>query len=423
MPVSWPLWPYPAILVLWLLGMNYLIWPLIGVVVLLALAQRRSVVIPRRFGLWMLFLAWVVLSATQLSGIDRAMSLTYRLSMYGSATALFLYLCNTKRIDLPTRAIVNLVAVAWSMLIVGGVLGMIAPSIQLQSPVEMVLPRGLTQIPLVEDMVTPSFAKEKAFVGLGIHRTQAPFPYPNAWGSNFVLLLPFAIWSFARFARRGWRLVLGGLLVFSIVPLFFSLNRGAWLALALGVVYAGARLLFAMDVRTIRWMALGITVLVFVVALTPLRGVLLGRIDHGYSDEGRVGRNLVALDLVLQRPFLGYGAPQSSDDNPANASVGTHGQLWLLLVSQGFPGLALYLSWFCYLAVRSGRRLRSARDIRFWPHLVIVLALFMLPYYELLPLQIHTMMIAAALICRDGLPDLQPRRRGFHPVVMEGSPA
>jgi hypothetical protein len=273
---------------------------------------------------------------------------------------------------------------------------------------EIVLPNALVQLPLVRDMVSPSFAKEAAFVGLGIHRTQAPFPYPNAWGSNFVLLTPFALWSFLVTCRRRWRPALGFLLIFSIVPFFFSLDRGAWLALALGLLYGGLRLALAFDVRTIKWFALGAVVLALLLVFTPLKDVLVTRVDKNYSDQGRIGRNLVAIELAQQSPLLGYGAPQSAEDNPANAAVGTHGQLWLVMVSNGIPALLCYMGWLFYLLVRSGRRLKTARDIRFWPHLTILMAIIMSPYYELLPLQIHTMMVAAAIILRDGLPVRRP---------------
>ncbi|MEO8477316.1 MAG: O-antigen ligase family protein, partial [Actinomycetota bacterium] len=201
---------------------------------------------------------------------------------------------------------------------------------------------------------------------------------------------------------------LGALLVFSIVPFFFSLDRGAWLALSVGLLYGGLRLALALDMRTIKWFGLGAVVLALLLAFTPLKNVLVTRVDKNYSDKGRIGRNLVALELAQQSPLLGYGAPQTAEDNPANAAVGTHGQLWLVMISNGIPALVMYMGWLVYLAARSGGRLRTARDIRFWPHLTILMAIFMSPYYELLPLQIHTIMVAAAIIARDGLPSVRP---------------
>ena len=408
LPVSWPLAPFPGILLLWLMGLNYLIWPFIGVALLVGLFVRGDVRVPPRFGLWMVFLGLVLISATQLTATDRAMSYGYRFSMYFSATMLLLYVYNMPRSRLPLRTIVNFLAIGWCMIVLGGLLGLVAPKVELTSPMEVILPKALVELPLVRDMISPAFAKENAFVGLGIHRTQAPFPYPNAWGSNFVLLTPFALWSFLVTCRRRWRPVLGGLLLFSIIPFFFSLDRGAWLALALGLLYGGFRLALAFDVRTIKWFALGAVVLALLLVFTPLKDVLITRVDRNYSDQGRIGRNLVAIELAQQSPLLGYGAPQATEDNPANAAVGTHGQLWLILVSNGIPALLMYMGWLFYLLVRSGRGLHTARDVRFWPHLTMLMAIIMSPYYELMPLQIHTIMVAAAIILRDGVPPVRP---------------
>ncbi len=421
LPVWWPIAPFPGMLFLWLMGLNYLIWPLIGLCLLIGLFVRGDIRVPPRFGLWMVFLAFVLISATRLTAPDRAMSYGYRFSMYFSATMLLLYLYNTPRSVLPLRTIVNFVALGWCMVVMGGLLGLIAPKVELVSPMELLLPTAIVEIPLVRDMVSPAFAKEAAFVGLGIHRTQAPFPYPNAWGSNFVLLTPFALWSFLVTCRRSWRPVLGALMVFSIVPFFFSLDRGAWLALAVGLLYGGLRLALALDIRTIKWFGLGAVVLALLLVFTPLKNVLITRVDKNYSDKGRIGRNLVALELAQQSPLLGYGAPQAAEDNPANAAVGTHGQLWLVMISNGIPALLMYMGWLMYLAARSGGRLRTARDIRFWPHLTILMAIFMSPYYELLPLQIHTIMVAAAIIARDGLPSVRPGWLASTPEF--GSPA
>jgi O-antigen ligase/polysaccharide polymerase Wzy-like membrane protein len=381
--------------------MTYLIWPIIGLLLLVVLLRRRSIEVPSGFGVWLLFLAWMLVSATQLDAPDRVMAWAYRGTMYLSATALFLYLYNEPRRSLPARTIVTAIAIGWGMVVVAGLVGDLLPGVTLKSPLQLILPGGIRSIPLVRDMITPAFSKQNAFGGLGIHRTQAPFPYPNAWGSNFVLLTPFAIWvySHATGRRKTWW---GILIVASAAPFVLSLDRGAWLALGIGLVYGALRLAQANDGRVVRWGVPAIVLIVLALLFTPLGSVVSGRIQRNYSDQGRIGRNLVAIDLVAQRPLLGYGSPQQADDNPANASVGTHGQLWLVLVSQGIPGALLFLGWVVLVLVRSGRRLRSASDPRFWPHLMFAMAVVMLPYYELLPLQSFTLMAGAALVFRDG---------------------
>ncbi len=389
--------------------MTYLVWPIVGILLLVVLFRRRTVNVPPGFGVWMLFLAWMLLSVTQINASDRMMAWAYRGTMYLSATALFLYLYNEPRRSLATKTIFGVIAAGWAMIAVGGLVGDLLPGLTLKSPLQLLLPSGLKSIPLVSDMITPAFSKQNAFGGLGIHRTQAPFPYPNAWGSNFALLTPFALYCYARATGRR-KTMWGVLLVASVAPFVLSLDRGAWLALALGLAYAGLRLTQANDGRVVRWGVPVVVALLLAVVFTPLGGVVVGRIQRNYSDQGRIGRNLIAIDLVGNQPVLGYGAPQAADDNPANASVGTHGQLWLVLVSQGIPGALLFLGWMGLILVRSGRRLRSANDVRFWPHLTAAMAIVMLPYYELLPLQLFTLMATAAIVFRDGVEDRLPPR-------------
>jgi capsular polysaccharide biosynthesis protein len=385
--------------------MSYLIWPLISIALLISLSQRGRILVPPRFGIWMLFLAWLVVSAVQLDAPDRMMAWMYRGSMYLSATLLLLYVYNSSRRDIPTMAIVKFLAIAWAMIVLGGILSNVLPGgVELRSPVQLVIPEAIAQVELVQDMVTPEFSKDNAFPGIGIHRTQAPFPYPNAWGSNFVLLTPFALWLFLQSSNSRWKFALGGLLVISLLPFVSTLDRGAWFALAVGFAYGGIRLAAVRDTRVIKWGVIGLVALGAVMVLTPLRGIVQERLERNYSDRGRIGRNVIALDLASEKPLYGYGAPQASEDNPANAAVGTHGQLWLVLVSGGIVGAVLFFGWLGFLTVWSGRRLRSASDPRFWPHIVFVMALIMSAYYELLPLQLHTIMVAAAIALRDGQP-------------------
>lgn len=67
-----------------------------------------------------------------------------------------------------------------------------------------------------------------------VPRPTTGFPYPNQWGSAFVLLLPFVaiVYGLAsHFAVRAGMAVLLGL---SSVPPVFSLSRVAWLSLGSG---------------------------------------------------------------------------------------------------------------------------------------------------------------------------------------------
>ena len=89
------------------------------------------------------------------------------------------------------------------------------------------------------------------------------------------------------------------------------------------------------------------------------------------------------------------------------ASVGTHGQLWTILVSQGIPGLLLFLAWFTYSLVQTGRRLPRGWGgdmyCRFWANVAIFAALSEVVYYEWLPWGLFVVMAAVAVGWRETL--------------------
>ena len=84
-----PLW--------WALGLSHFIWPVIAAGLLLSLLLRaESLRLPRGFGIWLLFLAWMVASATQIDTVGRFAGFLLRLSIYVAATIVFLYLYNRR---------------------------------------------------------------------------------------------------------------------------------------------------------------------------------------------------------------------------------------------------------------------------------------------------------------------------------------
>src|SRR5215210_7659332 len=91
-----PLW--------WALGVTAFIWPVLVFPLFIALTMRHRLEFPKGFGLWILFLGWVMLSMTQLHEGDRWAAALYRASIYVSATVLFLYIFTSSEKILPTTA-------------------------------------------------------------------------------------------------------------------------------------------------------------------------------------------------------------------------------------------------------------------------------------------------------------------------------
>ncbi len=381
----------------WALGLSAFIWPILAVPMALALTRQRPIRVPRGFGVWVLFLLWMLGSATRLNDPTRSLPFAYRAATYGAATIIFLYVYNTSENLLSDRRIVLSLVVFWMVVTAGGFLGVVAPHFEFTSPMEKVLPGRLASNDFVHELIHPASAQISTFLGYAEARPKAPFEYTNDWGAVFALTTPFVIIGWSMLRSTTWRWLTRIFLVAAVVPVVGSLNRGLWLSLTLGLLYAGARLAARGRVRPLFGLVIGLTLVGSILLFTPLRGVIEARFAHPHSNQGRETLYLEAARSVLSSPLLGFGSPQPSVINPNLPSVGTQGQLWLVLYSHGIIGLAFYLGWYlvCFWQSRRGDPL-----IAFWCNVVIFIAIVQLPYYGQLPAQIQVTMTAAALSLR-----------------------
>lgn len=414
-PAGWPLLLlFSAYPLWWLLGFGAFVWPLIAVPIAVSVLGRRPLVLPAGAGIWLLFLAWVVLSATQLDTGSRGVMFAFRLSLYLSATVVLVYVYGARRDHRFDDFAGRVLAGFWIAVVAAGFAGLLVPHLSYKSPAEFVMPRSLLSNTFVYELVHPQFAQTMDFLGYPVPRPSALFTYTNEWGSAFALLTPLAIWALPWLRSRigaGARLIVAA----SLVPVLVSLNRGLWLTLSLGLLYAMVRLAGSSARRMAGRVALVVAVAVPVVALTPLRGLVVDRIETGHSDNTRAGLYDEALSRTLESPLLGYGGPRPSEVKETAPDVGTQGHLWMVLFSHGFPGAALFVGFFAYAFVRTWRP-RSA--LGFWCHVTLLIGLLQMPVYGLLPVQIHVLMVAAALAlrARDGDPSPPERLPRTQPM-------
>ncbi len=399
LPVWWPIAAltvgYP---VWWALGLSAVAYPLVALLLIPSLLHADRIRVPRGFALWMAFLAWVLLSTTQLGSLSRFPSFAYRASVYFAATVLFLWVYNIDRRRLSTERVISLLVGLWSIVAVGGLIGAVLPRLQFSSALEMVLPQRAFSNPLVYQLVHPEFAQVSRLLGRELGRPTALFPYTNGWGSTFGILFPVVIaWLLHGRSTRGARMGVMILLALSVVSVVSSLNRGLWLSLIVGVAYVIIRLVTSLRLRTVVLSLIPLVGFLAILALTPLGDVVGDRSENGHSDEARSSLYEQSIDRGLERPFLGWGSPQERTDKDSGPSVGTHGQVWLILVSQGLVGLLLYLSWWANVIARSWRQ-RTTWGL--WLHAAVVVVVLQSIFYEHTPIQLPLAMIIAALLLR-----------------------
>lgn len=402
LPITWPLtalfvW-YP---VWWALGVSAFTWIFVAIPVLASLIWRRQGRVPVAFTLWLAFTSWVLLSGIQLESGTKIATFSYRFALYAVAGVLFVYTYNLPRSSSLDIKILRILTVFWMIVVVGGYAGILVGSHTFTPPFERVLPHGLRSQPFVLELVQPVFAEVRTFLGFPIARPAAPFAYSNYWGGNVAVLTPVAIASAITAGRGAWRKLIVVMLIASIVPMVFSLNRGMFLSLGFGIFYIAVRL--AMRGRVAALVSLlGVVALVAVVLVTTPLGHLIAESfssTHGHSDTTRVSASQLALAGARQSPLIGYGEPTQvvGSSQGRQPPIGTQGQLWMVLYSNGIPAAIFFIGFFAAVLWQT-RRARGMAGL--WLHTVPLVALPQIVVYGWLPVELQVVMVASALAYR-----------------------
>ncbi|GGK14555.1 hypothetical protein GCM10010124_03870 [Pilimelia terevasa] len=380
-PAPLPAWPVVGPLALlplwWALGLGVLVFSLAAVpmLYLLVRAHRSGRVLrtPPGFGLWLVFLAAVVLGVAMLDSdpagtlpgdfADRMVGAGFRISQYGVATVILLYAGNLTEAELAPRRLVRLLAWLFAVTVAGGFLGMLAGGFAFTSPVELLLPAGVRADAFVQSLVHPYAAQIMDLVGGAAPRPAAPWGYTNTWGHNFCLLVGWfvaAAWGYLR--RPAARVCAVAVLAASLAPVVVSLNRGLWVGLAAAAGYTALRLALRGRLGALAALGVAAALTAGVVASTPLGQVVEARLDNGKSNGVRGYLAARAVAGVLAAPAVGYGSTrttlggrnsiavgESADcARCGNFTIGGTGQLWQLLYAHGLVGTAGYLGFLGY---------------------------------------------------------------------------
>ncbi|MBZ5736898.1 O-antigen ligase family protein [Nocardioides mangrovi] len=394
-----PAWPVYVLLgpfmLWWAVGLADLVWVAMAIVMVAYLALVDHLEVPRGFGVWMLFLLWMLASGVMLDARNDAIEFVYRAAEYAAATVIFLYVYNAR--VLTDRRVCGALTAYWIWTLVGGVLGLLLPTGRLKTPLFYLLqlmPGNIVGIDFINQMVVRRFAQYNPDSYLGIAaRPSAPFLYANNWGSVYSLLLPFVVAYLlqVRGTLRFWALAV--LLPASAVVAFLTLNRGMLLGLSIAGVYVALRLAWRG-----RLAALVVLVLCAVAAAVVFNAVAAARLEHRVAgdDNSTSTRAYLyhqSLSLVSDSPVFGYGVPVQTE-NPDQPPVGTQGQFWMLLVSNGPVATAAFIGWFL-IAFWQARKRSDVVSVA--AATVLLVSVVELAYYGVVPYGLPIMMVAAAL--------------------------
>ena len=376
--LGFPLW--------WALGLRTILPIVLSLVMVDQLLRRRRIVLPGGFTLWVLFLVWFALGVFVLfadapgavPGGDpsRLMVFGYRAAWYATVTIALLWVTNLRESELPSRWLHQLLGYMFVVTAVGGLVGVLAPSIEFSSLVELMLPRGIRGNSFVQSIVHPAVADIQNVLGRPQARPKAPFPFANSWGSNLALTLPFFLVAWFRHGARWQRYAGPVVLALAAIPVVYSLNRGLWVCLGLGALgYVVLQVVRGRPAAILLTAGLvAVTTLVF--ALSPLATIVQERLENQHSNARRSQLTEQTLRAtVAGSPVVGFGSTrdvQGSFASIAGAStpgcsacgvppLGTQGHLWQVIFAQGFGGLVLFVSFFL-LALRRTWRCRTTNE-------------------------------------------------------------
>ncbi len=261
---------------------------------------------------------------------------------------LFIFVYNLPRSPEVNARVLRILTVFWMIVVAGGYAGILLHSFSFTPPLDYLLPHGLRSQPFVQQLVEPVFAEVQSFLGYPIPRPAAPFTYTNNWGGIIAVLTFVALASITSTQSKRWRRLVLVVLVLSVVPMAFSLNRGMFLSIGVGIVYIVVRLAARGRARALATMLTVTALALAVLVLTPLGGLVTASFSssHGQSNSTRANLYKQASSGAAASPIFGYGGPKLQAGQTSGAAVGTQGQLWVVLYSDGYPALVLFLGFF-----------------------------------------------------------------------------
>jgi len=383
---GYPLW--------WALGIDVFLWLGLTLPIVAWLWGRRNVLMPPGAGWWTLFVGWVVLSGSQLAGVDDFPSFVFRLSIYIAAGIWFVYAAN-----LSAEGNANRIARAFlwffAFLVFAGLFALLTPVTDFVTPFERVLPRSISSIPFVNQMIHGHVSQVHDFIGFAVARPAAPFAFTNEWGSAVGLLAPVAVFAVTRLPAGPKRVAGYALLVLALFPAIYSLNRGLWLSIAFALGYVALRALLRGRPRPFMNLVGIALVVAALFVLTPLGDLASSRLETGHSDARRTSLVEQSLDGIAEAPIVGHGGPRVNPEEPDRAPIGTHGQIWLLGYSHGIPAVVLFL--LTMVAILMGTWRANEDELGFWVNAVVFVAIVQMFFYSLIPVQLQFIMILSGI--------------------------
>ena len=402
-----PFYSICLIPIFWLMGLGFFTFVIAAAPMGISLLTTKPIRFPKGFGIWFLYVGWMMASVVTLNPtFTRFASFGLRIGPTIAATIIFLYIYNLPEKYLPTGRVLGVIAFLFVFTaILGGYLGLALGETTFPTLLSQVLPRSILTNEFVGVVIQPPFAQTQDFLGFPINRPSFPFSFSNDWAATLAPASFAAIAAAGRARRaRRWLPVFA---ILAIIPMVVSANRGLWIALIGAVLYVAARRALTGKFLHAAGLIVGLFVAGIIILVSPLGEIAFERSTTDHSTDSRGDIYTQVIDAVPDSPLLGYGAP-ISNPIPFRPAIGTHGNFWTALFSQGIPGAIFYTGFWFTMTFKTGRRIRNQEQLLL--HLAVATSLPTMFYYDHLPAALPIMMMCLAVFFRDQRSDDIRRR-------------
>jgi O-antigen/teichoic acid export membrane protein len=377
-----PAWPVTSLLagipLWWALGVaDYMV-----ILIAIPMAARlyawsahdnRRIRVPPGFALWALFLVCALAGAATLSLTapgttaspvsNRIVSFAIRVAGYLGVTVILLFAGNLTERELPRKRLAWLLGLVGLYAAFGGLGGVLFPRVHFTSPLAAIVPGRLQNgNQVLQAELHPAMSQLQSILSTSHGRPDVPFVYTNNWGNCLAILLPWLLVAWWFQGTRRQRLIAAAGMAVAFVPVIYSLDRGLWLGLLFAIAYLGVRLAAQGRAAVLGALVAGLALAAVLIAATPLQSMISQRLANGASDSRRGSLSVAALADAAASPLIGYGDTRheqgsvqsvavgrtASCGTCGNGTIGANGQLWLLLICDGFLGTAFYLGFFAF---------------------------------------------------------------------------
>ena len=416
--LGFPLW--------WALGISSFVFIIAAVAMTIDMFRRGRIRLPAGFGVWVLFLVWVMAGVFVLwaqapgtvegGGLGRLVGYGFRLLWYLAITVALLYPLSFSSRTLPGMTVVRWLAILFIFTAGGGLLGVLAPSVEFTSPIEFVLP-GAQGEGFIHNLVHPALTTQSDFLGYEQPRPKAPFAYPNAWGNNIGLLLPFFLLAWGTSKKRWQRIATPFVLALAMIPIAYSLNRGLWIGIGIMILYAAVTSLRRGHFEGLLALLGLVCVATIVILATPLGDTIALRVETPHSNDrrGTVAETVISTTWEGSA-LLGYGTTRQVEGSFASIAggetpdchqcaappVGTQGFLWRLIFTTGFVGTALF---YIFMAWQMAAHVRRIDPISVVGCMVLTVSMLFFIVYDSLESPLFILMLALGLMNRERIED------------------